>query len=134
MEAENTFRLSDVNWGILNRITSPSLFGVIPTSELTMAFSIAFKLKINISNQELTEDYSSYKIPYHTFNQNQNYFSHVIEKSLGWDCMQYYLLLLLSNLNQWLVYTIQWREKEVVQIITSMPHIKKNTSIYNKFE
>lgn len=64
MEVENTFRLSDVNWGILNRITSPSLLGVIPTSELTIAFSIAFKLKIDISNQELTQNYSSHKMPY----------------------------------------------------------------------
>jgi len=45
MELENTFLLSDVNCGMLNLINSPSLFGVIPRSELTMAFSIAFKLK-----------------------------------------------------------------------------------------
>lgn len=45
IEQENTFLLSDVNCGMLNRIVSPSLFGVKPRLELTMAFSIAFKLK-----------------------------------------------------------------------------------------
>lgn len=64
MEEENTFLLSDVNWGTLNRINSPSLLGVIPRLELTMAFSISFKLKININNQEFAKNYSAYKIPY----------------------------------------------------------------------
>lgn len=41
---EQTFLRSAVNWGMLSLITSPSLFGVNPTSEFTIAFSMAFKL------------------------------------------------------------------------------------------
>ena len=39
-----TFLRSEVRGGKDNRMTSPSLLGVIPRSELKMAFSIAFKL------------------------------------------------------------------------------------------
>jgi len=62
MELENTFLLSDVNCGMLNLINSPSLFGVIPTSELTMAFSIAFKLKKHTNNQKFAKYNSTHKI------------------------------------------------------------------------
>jgi len=45
MPGRDTFLLSDVRGGKDSRITSPSLLGVTPRSEFTMAFSIAFKLK-----------------------------------------------------------------------------------------
>ena len=48
LRGRETFRRSEVRGGKDKRMTSPSLLGVTPRSELTMAFSIAFKLYENI--------------------------------------------------------------------------------------